>query len=480
MTPFNVWYLNNGVISSKVKIEKNWTYCSLCNDEPAIVKFTKYFENRVLTYEDQRVKSIIKEMKEKEKDFEKDFKPGEALGPLCLFKRLIYIASRIGNGSNIPKVTFSSVEDVAQSEYIKNVYINLDSSMIKVDDKKLLKDYIEDDNKDILNFLSVSNASDAQKMLENSIKSALPQIIKQQLHSINACGTKGKIADRYLIEYLMPRFYLIAVKGDGDNVGKLISGEIPTTNSYIKLYEKLAEDNKGTEFEKSFNASAEFLKAIINALNGHLLVTPTYHFTLSRTLIFTALNDVKTTVKYGGLVIYVGGDDLLALLPIEASIKAIKEYRENYGTKEKNPFLNILNTYVSAPIAYGKSFGVAIFNMVTHELYLALQRAQDVMEDVAKEVEGKNSVAYTELSTPVNPKSVIPLSYNKLLDKLEEMLNLNLMGFLSTNWGRDFNEIEGKLDSNSWIKMYQYIIKRNTVERSDVGDCLTNVNKLIE
>ena len=85
----------------RFKLEGGWAYCSVCGVEPAIMKFGREIKDGRESY-DSRTKEWIKEILHGETELNEQtlrslivqFKPGEALGPLCLIKRGLWLLSQ--------------------------------------------------------------------------------------------------------------------------------------------------------------------------------------------------------------------------------------------------------------------------------------------------------------------------------------------------------------------------------------------------
>lgn len=76
-------------------------------------------------------------------------------------------------------------------------------------------------------------------------------------------------------------------------------------------------------------------------LKGNRFLSPALHASLSRALANFALKLAPFVIeeRYCGRIVYAGGDDLLALLPLDQVLPAARELRAFYsGQAEKNPF----------------------------------------------------------------------------------------------------------------------------------------------
>jgi CRISPR-associated protein Cmr2 len=127
--------------------------------------------------------------------------------------------------------------------------------------------------------------------------------------------------------------YFAILQMDGDHMGKWIRGfgksegdeiKFPTIGETIhpKVYDELLKNSN--DIEK--------LKDLEKLFNKTHPVTPTYHQILSSRLCTFALHAVRRIVeeKYFGKLIYAGGDDVLALLPVNTVLNCAYELQEQY------------------------------------------------------------------------------------------------------------------------------------------------------
>jgi len=121
--------------------------------------------------------------------------------------------------------------------------------------------------------------------------------------------------------------YFAILQMDGDHMGKWIRGfgksegdniEFPTIGETIHpdVYNELLKNSNGIE-------------ELFNKIHP---ATPTYHQILSSRLCNFALYNVRKIVeeKYFGKLIYAGGDDVLALLPVNTVLNCAYELQERY------------------------------------------------------------------------------------------------------------------------------------------------------
>ncbi|MGC9771000.1 type III-B CRISPR-associated protein Cas10/Cmr2 [Fervidobacterium islandicum] len=101
---------------------------------------------------------------------------------------------------------------------------------------------------------------------------------------------------------------------DGDRMGKLVSGDSAPKIKDI-LHEKVVE-----EMQK------------LNITFEGPMLTPSYQKAVSRTLgMFSSLVRFIVEDKYEGMLVYSGGDDVLAILPADKVLKCANEIRKIYS-----------------------------------------------------------------------------------------------------------------------------------------------------
>jgi len=229
----------------------------------------------------------------------------------------------------------------------------------------------------------------------NAVKRVMPDVldVKVKYESTtdiawkNEANENNKLKNAYFAVLLM----------DGDKMGKWVSGD------NAPEFEKLVHKKVKEAFE-----SNDELKQAWNTLAKLKSLQPAYHKGLSRTLgIFSSLVE-KVVEKYKGMLVYCGGDDVLALLPADKALECANDLRKLYsGTgfelkcadndevvyKAKNGVLWKNDTPI-APVMGEKATMSAGIAVVNHKfpLQVALQMARDA-EKYAKEQLGRNAFA---------------------------------------------------------------------------------------
>jgi len=424
--------------------ETEWIPCTLCGLEPAIIKLGKIEREGKIEYSEEDINNLVKQITgEEELPIDKlksilkiYFKPGEALGPYCLLKRITYIAYQEKFKELVKphklKTGVSSTDDVALVNYdylLKELRGKLNIDLVA--DYARYKNISPHQAKEVLKWIfpetlneSIPNRDvsiaaersgvrsydefirdmrdflrgELSKIFSNvnvsvSVKEVVERMFKPK-HFLDLDEfLKYEIKVEELARELSPlRTYYAIVRGDADDVGKILSGELfgLDTNKYLRsIYNSIKEyaEIEGNELhalrelEKSLELSIRLARAV-NKDNAKLIVSPAYITHLSLSLMITALKDVLTTQIYRGLIVFAGGDDTLALFSLETVYQAVSEMRLNYS--DKKPFI-LLNgsPIVSTPVT-GKSISVRIANLkdlLSSEISMATQ----YLDNIAKE-----------------------------------------------------------------------------------------------
>ena len=179
------------------------------------------------------------------------------------------------------------------------------------------------------------------------------------------------------------RYYAILLM-DGDNMNKWLKGYFNPKISQVISEKILNYIKNNTENDKSCE--------INKVLDLKHIMSPSIHSLFSRRLTEFALNKVRYIVEemYYGKLVYAGGDDVLALLPIDTVLKCAYDIRES--------FKDLLgdNATMSAGI------------LITHHkypFYLALKQVRKLEKEAKQnikclnnEIQKKNSFALSLLT----------------------------------------------------------------------------------
>jgi CRISPR-associated protein Cmr2 len=246
---------------------------------------------------------------------------------------------------------------------------------------------------------------------QDEFRRGLQKIVKDVLHEEAPIG-----------------IYYAILRADADSLGKLLSGNIdealfpspggsPSPRMYAEVLRRSLEDERCIEnrelrslYSKAFEGDKDGItkilldekvpnaegcaSALVELFNmikndGKLFVSPTYHATLSRCLMITAIKDVSCVEEKGGVVIYAGGDDLLAVLPVETALEAIMVTRRVFSEGDvgfvKGFYRLGGGIFPSAGLA-SRSFSVT-FGHYMFPMSALLNDSYKVLEEVAKRIE---------------------------------------------------------------------------------------------
>ncbi len=123
---------------------------------------------------------------------------------------------------------------------------------------------------------------------------------------------------------LSTRYYAI-VYADGDSIGDALKGRLgmneEDTTTYWRKVLEVVKDSEARKRLEELDPATIVAKVVSElGLKGKArtpttIPTPSYHAALSASLMAAALADSAVVAELGGVVIYSGGDDLVALLP---------------------------------------------------------------------------------------------------------------------------------------------------------------------
>jgi len=466
---------------SLVKRGIGWIYCTLCGNEPAIIRFGKEWikcdERPTLTYDDTTIEVIygaknINKCDKQLQNLTKVFKPSEALGPLCLVKRLLYLVAKKGLGLDI-----ETVEDVAVNWYVKYIY----------DEKGRLKDAIDKVGacEKVRRYLEQGSGRDVDAMF-GGIERARREFLNclRQIPEGERRRILNEVAKTYGIanvgvSVLGLRDSLVVIKADADNVGRLLNAEL-NINHVIEMLRRLrryAELN-AKDFAEDFDNAIGYVDVVGKVFTGgRLLISPTYRMSLSIALMTTALKDAfRIEYAHRGMVIFVGGDDVLALAPIDSALDLVRDLRLNYWGD--GGFHKMFNYVVPAIVAFGRSCSLRFMN-VMDMLNREIAKAIDELEDRAKETSWdcmeKDSIAISDSRT--GPPAVLPLigcdglvGYH--VELLKRMWLMMLSGELSGNVPEDYvayaeDGMSKEMGREALVKVLEKVMVRNLKVRSD-------------
>lgn len=235
----------------------------------------------------------------------------------------------------------------------------------------------------------------AESFEEEALKSEQDvEIRKKRRESLDALKSLIKLANQHGIS--PPEKYFAVLLLDGDEMGKWLSGEkSPQFKDALhsKIVDEIVKSGKG-----------DWKKLLEEGNSCRRPQAPSQHIAISRALNNYALKLVRPLVeeKYLGKLIYAGGDDVLALVPIQDVLPLACDLRAAFsGQLSKDKWeLNWSNTsgFVQTPsgellstmgLNATASVGIAVAHH-THPLQQVLSAARQA-EKFAKNVVGRDA-----------------------------------------------------------------------------------------
>ncbi|WP_275039037.1 type III-B CRISPR-associated protein Cas10/Cmr2 [Saccharolobus islandicus] len=470
--PKPIWFTSFNRDFDYINGGRNWEYCTVCGNEPAIINFSKNRNGD--DYSEQAKCEILrlafqygyKVTDEQIENLKVWFKPGEKLGPLCIIKRGLYYRLR-----NSLKV-FRSTDDIAYS-YYKEVI------------EPIVKDS-EECNK-LKEFLNAEE-SDVYETFENPIKARrifnkCAELNEKKLACIQKDYGVSEVTDSFKKAIKGYREFYAIIKADADDMTELARGEIEA-EKYFEILSKLlkyGEICKDSRHRK--NSPCKYLiytytnmTSIAYAINnGYILMSPTYRVALSTAMMITLLRDIKTVeVENHGQIIYAGGDDVVALVPIDRLIDTLIGLEKNFVREDG--FFTVRNWYIPSISPHGRSFSVRISNIadfMTNEIQTAtelLNKVKTVEWNSDRNSRKKFSVIIS--SSRTNYVSILPVWDFKYLELVKKMWLLNLSGILSSSVFEDYeigfkkliNGLSDRVSTQLIKSLINYVVIRNKGE----------------
>lgn len=316
--------------------KSNGCKCTLCGEFNAIIKIQD------LCKENRNYRSLINLIQE-----------NEHLCGVCITKRLfpLFADEKLGI-----KLKFPSTSEMA-SIGTKIINKNIDPDFIKKIQEIQQKINQNSSSVPKLKCNPLFNIDGQWLIKENYDKKRIKREYGVEVDEDKLKEIKGDL-EKYQIN---PSRYYAILMMDGDRIGKWLKGEFNLTikqsihRNVVNVIEKICPD---IIYKKHPNS-------------------PSIHQLFSRRLSHFALEEVKKVVEdeFYGKVVYAGGDDVLALLPIDSVFACAYKLQES--------FKSTLSSKATA------STGITIVHY-KYPLYLAIEEAR-LTEKLAKNEFNRNS-----------------------------------------------------------------------------------------
>ncbi len=327
-----------------------------------------------------------------------DFKDTERLCSICLTKRIAYQVCEENQPDSLSplmqlkyiltkETSFASSTDVALSDMFDFAETR---NIIDKEQRKKLAQYIH----------QREGGTQEEKVNEERLLEKKSYKLFADLKEKNRPYTD---ADNYYAILLM----------DGDHMGKLVNGETVASAWMNVLHPDLVERLESPGFDKNFREYWETLQ-----LCSQRRLAPALHASISESLGDFSIYGVPAIIKHHrGHLIYAGGDDVCAVMPVSSVLAAAEEiaklycagfvgYKNEYQEQERNyeildgsiPY-NVQNSEfqkLSVHLGEGDRLSISAGIHICHHkkpLTTALQRAHQLLDDEAKRKMGRNAVA---------------------------------------------------------------------------------------
>ncbi|HBN26548.1 MAG TPA: type III-B CRISPR-associated protein Cas10/Cmr2 [Desulfobacteraceae bacterium] len=191
---------------------------------------------------------------------------------------------------------------------------------------------------------------------------------------------------------------------DGDKMGKLVNGETLASTWESVMHPEIVERLKMPEFDEKYKSKWD------DIFKNHpkRLLTPAIHAAISESLGDFSIYGVDSIIKENkGRLIYAGGDDVCAVLPVDTALKAAEEIQKYYnsffriisGQKPNKSINNIWNVEpgkMSVCLGEGENISISAGILICHHkesLSQMIVRAHHLLDDKAKAETDRNACA---------------------------------------------------------------------------------------
>lgn len=306
----------------------------------------------------------------------------ERLSAVSITKRLyrMYIEKKLG--IEIKKIP--SVAHIASRRWVKNVRTRFPELFGKFE--KLTSDFNVEDE---IYYTEYWNNGEINAEKKKQIQEKLQKL--------------------YKVAGEPPKYYAVLVM-DGDDIGKKIRGDgLPPMRKF--LHPAIEKELKGSRYDK--------------LLDSGRILNPKIHVAISKILKdFSTLVVSRIIEEHEGVLVYAGGDDLMALLPARTAFDAARKINEKFqsdyqtidhdGKQIEIPMMGS-NSSISAGI---------VFAHYKYPLHDVLAAARESLED-AKHRYGKNafvlkSIKHSGQVTSAGAKWNISEKLNEVVKEFEK------------------------------------------------------------
>lgn len=215
------------------------------------------------------------------------------------------------------------------------------------------------------------------------------------------------IHDSYVSDKEIRDNYYAILLMDGDHMGKLVNGETIASTWQSIMHPEIFDKLQNSKIESPY--SENWQNIFQNSPKRNL--TPAIHAAISESLGDFSIYGVASIVKkYEGKLIYAGGDDVCAVLPVENVLNAAEEISNYYKSTfklitSKNGNINITDIperfkpspgKLSLNLGKGEGISISAGALICHhkaDLTHMIRDAHNLLDKKAKDEGGRNAIA---------------------------------------------------------------------------------------
>jgi CRISPR-associated protein Cmr2 len=382
-----------------------------------------------------------------------DFKTTERLCALALVKRIAYRVCEEWQGHPLQRLfkrvdRFPSSTEIALHDYFE-----------EVKREKGIEGYLVD--------LDETKAGQWKKKLAEHFRANIDDTTtsKSGEAEINDNSQKDQLLCREVLRKCRPQqtdsYYAILIM-DGDRMGKLVNGETIAASWGSALHPDLAGRLTSGVVPEEFK---NFWRM---RLKGKRHLSPAGHAAISEALGDFALITVPKIIhKYGGRLIYAGGDDVCAVLPVSTALDAARDIATAYGlgfvSATADDCSEVVNTWTPMSqklmlhLGIGKDLTISAGVLICHHkrpLRAAVQRTHQLLE-MAKDQADRNALAL-EVDKRAGGSRLFLTKWDTPAPLVEGEHGLLLDSFLQISSALASDRAGGQLSSSLAYRLQQF------------------------
>ena len=252
---------------------------------------------------------------------------------------------------------------------------------------------------------------------------------------------------------IKPTKYYVVLYADGDSMGRVLSGTYRKIPGILKTFELI--------FGEEISHINEKLKEV-------RIISFSYHNMISRALMILANKFIDLIQEHCGVIIYSGGDDILALLPLNTVLNLVKEARRLYS----QPYLELRGVKIPGLGPHLSQSYSAVLVHCMDPMYRTLEVAYKQLEEAKASIwsNEKNEIEKDTLVLVYLPRSGIPF---------RSYIPLNRDIFESSSGSFVIRRHASLLDED-YLLRFAYLIDHGIFSRTSIRDLLTHIRELPE